>query len=150
MATTAGDATFIDTNVLVNVKQQFSPFHSAAVSRLDELRDQGVTLWINRQVLREYLVAMSRPGGLTKPVPMANLVRDVREFSAAFLLADDDQRVTEELLRLLTRVAVAGKQVHDANVVATMLVQRIPRLLTNNVGDFARFSDIITILPLVQ
>ncbi|MEH2170887.1 MAG: hypothetical protein V7K41_30400 [Nostoc sp.] len=41
-----------------------------------------------------------------------------------------------------------GKQVHDANIVATMLVYGIPQLLTHNTSDFARFSGLITVLPL--
>lgn len=49
-----------------------------------------------------------------------------------------------ELTLLATRI-VAGRQVHDANRVATMLARGITRLLTFNVGDFDRFSDVITI-----
>ena len=149
MATTGDDAIFVDTNILVYSKQQFSPFHAAAVARLEELSNEGAPLWASRQVLREYLVVMSRPGGLTAPVPMADLVRDIGEFSASFLLAEDSAGVTQELLQLLTQVAIGGKQVHDANIVATMLAYRIPRLLTNNVVDFTRFGNRITVLPLV-
>jgi hypothetical protein len=52
---------------------------------------------------------MSRPGGLTVPVPMAVLVRDIGEFSASFLLAEDSAGVTQELLQLLTQVPIGGK-----------------------------------------
>jgi predicted nucleic acid-binding protein len=149
MATTGGDAVFVDTNVLVYSKQQFSSFHSATVARLEDLDKQGTVLWTSRQVLREYLAVMSRPGGLTTPVPVADLVRDIGEFTASFLLAEDSAGVTQELLQLLTQVTVGGKQVHDANIVATMLAFRIPRLLTNNAGDFARFGNRIIVLPLI-
>ena len=150
MATTGGDAVFVDTNVLVYSKQQFSPFNAAAVARLEELRRQSATLWTSRQVLGEYLVVMSRPGGLTAPVPIADLVQDIGEFTANLLLAEDSASVTQELLQLLTQVTVGGKQVHDANIVATMLVYRIPRLLTNNAGDFTRFRNRVIVLPLVM
>ena len=43
---------------------------------------------------------------------------------------------------------IAGKQVHDANIVATMLVHGITQVLTHNITDFARFSSLITVLPL--
>ena len=39
---------------------------------------------------------------------------------------------------------------HDANIVATMQVYDIKRLLTHNMRDFARFSSLITILPLEE
>jgi hypothetical protein len=45
---------------------------------------------------------------------------------------------------------VGGKQVHNANIVATMLAHGIPRLFTHNVADFNRFSTLIEILPLVE
>jgi len=53
-----------------------------------------------------------------------------------------------ELTSLVRQVAVAGKQVHDASIVAAMQVHGIRRLLTHNEAHFARFSHLITIVPL--
>ena len=39
--------------------------------------------------------------------------------------------------------------VHDANIVATMQVNDVKRLLTDNIADFARFEPIIVLVPLV-
>ncbi|WP_373526954.1 hypothetical protein [Nostoc sp.] len=63
-------------------------------------------------------------------------------------MAEDSSQVTERLLTLMEEVFSGGKQVHDANIVATMLVYGIPQLLTHNTGDFARFSGLITVLSL--
>ena len=52
------------------------------------------------------------------------------------------------LEHLARTVAVAGKQVHDANIVAAMQVYGIRHLLTNNGDDFARFAQFITVVPL--
>jgi predicted nucleic acid-binding protein len=49
---------------------------------------------------------------------------------------------------LIARIAVGGKQVHDANIVATMQAHGIRQLLTGNVADFNRFSALIRVLPL--
>ena len=38
----------------------------------------------------------------------------------------------------------------DANIIATMLVYGIERLLTHNTADFARFARYITVLPLEE
>ena len=35
-----------------------------------------------------------------------------------------------------------GRQIHDANVVATMQEHRLTRLVTGNPGDFRRFEGI--------
>ncbi len=54
----------------------------------------------------------------------------------------------DHLLRLAERVRVAGKQIHDANIVATMLAYDISDLLTHNTVDFVRYSDWITVIAL--
>ena len=44
-------------------------------------------------------------------------------------------------------ISVGGRQVHDANIVATMQAYGIRHLLTHNTDDFIRFSGLITVLP---
>jgi predicted nucleic acid-binding protein len=48
---------------------------------------------------------------------------------------------------LVTHYNVAGKQVHDARLVAVMMAYRIKRILTLNAVDFARFEQIEAITP---
>jgi predicted nucleic acid-binding protein len=114
-----------------------------------ELERDGHPLWLSRQVLREYLAVMSRPGALSAPVPIASLIRDVQTFQSQFLVAEDGPVVTQHLLHLLSTIACAGKQIHDANIVATMLAQGVSKLLTHNVADFNRFAAHITVIPLI-
>ncbi len=147
---TTDNPVFIDTNILVYANLALSPFHSQAAERLQAMEEQEIELWISRQTLREYLAAMTRRGDLTGEIPVSSLVEDVRYFSNRFQLAEDNFQVTERLLTLMEEIAVGGKQVHDANIVATMLVYGIRQLLTHNTGDFARFSELITALPLQQ
>jgi predicted nucleic acid-binding protein len=64
-------------------------------------------------------------------------------------VAEDGPTVTGSLLSLLLAVACSGKQVHDANIVATMLAQGITRLLTHNTSDFSRFHAWISVIPVV-
>jgi predicted nucleic acid-binding protein len=141
---------FIDTNVLVYAHLARSPLFAAASQQLRRLEDEGADLWISRQTLREYLSAMTRSGALSTTIPIAALVEDVRSMSEQFLVAEDGPQVTERLLTLLEQVEVGGKQIHDANIVATMLAQGIPRLLTYNVGDFHRFERWVEVLSLTN
>ncbi len=53
-----------------------------------------------------------------------------------------------EALKAVEQIPIGGRQIHDANIVATMLAHGIPRLLTNNPGDFQRFAAHITVIPL--
>ena len=41
-----------------------------------------------------------------------------------------------------------GKQIHDANVVATMPTYSVPVLLTHSVADFARHGELISLRSL--
>ena len=148
MTTGVADPCFVDTNLLIHAKIRSAPFHEQAVRVLDELLDAGVEVWSSRQVIREYLSALSRPQMFSQPLPSAELRLDVEEISQRFRIADEDARVIDQLLDLLDRFPTGGKQVHNANIVATMLVYRIPRLLTHNVADFAHFASVIAVIPL--
>lgn len=58
--------------------------------------------------------------------------------------------MTGLLLGPMERLAINGKQVHDANIVATMQAHGIRHLLTYNASDFRRYAEWITILPLTD
>lgn len=149
MATTAAEqlALFVDTNVLVYANVAEAPLHQAALSALQSARDAGRTLWISRQVLREYLVTLTRPQTFAA-VPRTTVLEQVRLFVERFQVADDTETVTANLLDLMGEVPGGGKQVHDANIVATMLAHGIPALLTHNVRDFERFVRWIRVEPI--
>lgn len=55
--------------------------------------------------------------------------------------------VWEQLMALSRRFVFAGSQVHDANIVATMLAHGLDRLLTFNSADFRRFAGVIELVP---
>ncbi|MDP8925061.1 MAG: hypothetical protein M3O34_19615, partial [Chloroflexota bacterium] len=63
-------------------------------------------------------------------------------------LLDENSAVVAALRHIVDQFGVSGKQDHDANIVATMQVHGIRRLLTHNVGDFGRYTGLIDIVPL--
>jgi predicted nucleic acid-binding protein len=148
---TPGDAkaVFLDTNILVYAQVRQAPWHQEARHAIGEREQAGVPLWISRQVLREYLAVLTRPQTWSTPPPLADLLADVRALERRFHVADDTAPVTAQLLQILARIPVGGRQVHDANIVATMLSQGIAQLLTHNTTDFLRFQPLITVLPLL-
>ena len=147
--TPPADPVFVDANILIYARQAHSPFHNDALSKLAALDAAGHPLWTSRQVLREYLAGMSRPNLTAAPPPMADLIADVHLFLTKFIVVEDGPAVTHHLLGLLATVSCLGKQVHDANLVATMQAHGISRLLTHNVADFKRFAAYITVIPLI-
>jgi predicted nucleic acid-binding protein len=149
MATMGADWIFVDTNVLVAANVATHPRHAVALQRLKDLSAGGAHFWISRQVLREYLATLTRPQTFALPQPVNVLLAQVAYFQSKMQVADETASVTANLLALLQSVPLGGKQVHDANVVATMQTFGIPRLLTDNSSDFNRFVSLIAILTLV-
>jgi len=139
---------FLDTNILVFANVAEAPLHELARTAIETRYNAGTELWISRQILREYLSTLSRPQTFSKPQPVATLIERGRFFEGRFRVAEDGPQVTKKLLELMEQIAIGGKQVHDANIVATMLVHGVHFLLTHNIADFARFSQLITVLPL--
>ena len=72
-----------------------------------------------------------------------DLFSTLRNFEGRCCIAEDQALVTEQLVFLLEHVPTVGKQIHDANIVATMLAFDIPQLVTYNLDDFRRFSGFI-------
>lgn len=138
----------VDSNVLIYANIATAPMHGQAQSKLQDLWQNGDDLWISRQIIRKYAVALTRPQTFSQPT-LPNIVTiQIQHFLRIFKVADDTSFVTTELLNLMKSVSIGGKKIHDANLVATMLTYNITHLLTNNVGDFTRFSRLITIISL--
>ena len=148
MATGAAENLFVDTNILVYATVASAPLHLQAKDALVRHRKSGKNLWISRQVLREYLAVLSRPQTFTPALAMETLFEELVLIESRFFIAEDGPKVTEKLVSLLREIPSAGKQVHDANIVATMLAHNIPALITHNMSDYARYSGVIEIIPL--
>lgn len=149
MTTTDAEPLCLDTNILVYAHFRSAPWHREAQEALARYAAAGAVRWVSRQILREYLVAVTRPQHFQQPQPLERALADVRDFQQRFQVANEGPEVTERLLALLTAVPTHGRRIHDVNIVATMLVYGIRRLLTHNTDDFVRFAACIEVIPLV-
>lgn len=143
MATRVADRAVLDTNVLLAATDEGRAEHAGALVVLDEWPAAGTVLYTSGQILREYLAVATRPAdenglGLAR----ADAVANVRELRSRLTFLAEDDKVGDRLLHLIDSVECAGEQVHDANVVATMLVHGVGAIVTINRSDFARFDDI--------
>jgi predicted nucleic acid-binding protein len=143
------DRVMIDTNVLVAATDESRAEHHDALTILNDWPAGDTTLCVSGQILREYLTVATRPAdgnglGLKRPDAVGN-ARAIRERTT--LLAED-AKVAERLLGLLADVDCSGKQIHDANVIATMLVHGIGTVVTMNLDDFARFGGYVNLVRL--
>ncbi|WP_372720338.1 type II toxin-antitoxin system VapC family toxin [Immundisolibacter sp.] len=138
------NALFVDTNVLVYANVIETPFHEQALAAINAAYQANRTIWISRQIIREYLVTMTRPQAFEN-LPKATALEQIDQFIERFQVADDTAAVTGQLVKLMGDFQIGGKQVHDTNIVATMQAYGIPALLTHNTKDFERFGEAIRI-----
>ena len=137
---------FIDTNILVNSRIPGAPHHVAARASLERAFEDPEPLRISRQVMREYLSVVTRQQPWPVNITREDALDDVSRLIGTFEILEDGPVVTETLVALCREVSVGGQQIHDANIVATMLAHGEDRLLTFNVADFHRYSDRIELV----
>jgi hypothetical protein len=78
-------------------------------------------------------------------VSRAALIDSGRTLERHCFVAEDLPLVAEQLSFLLGHVPTGGKQVHDENIVATLIACDVRTLLAYNLGDFKRFSSFVDI-----
>ena len=137
---------FIDTNILTSASVLEAPNHVIARESLNRALLEGEAVRISRQVVREYLAVMTRPQTWDIPLTREEVLRDARRLLTAFDVLEDGPLVSEILMALCREVEVGGRQIHDANIVATMLAHGERRLLTFNTSDFRRYGERIELV----
>jgi predicted nucleic acid-binding protein len=133
----AGEAVFVDTNVLLTATAPGRPLHAAALAVLERWPSAGVQLCLSGQVVREYLVVATRPldvNGLGLRPAQAR--RNVEAFLGRARVLEESEAVTRRLLELLAEGRVAGKRIHDAGIVATALAHGLRTLVTDDARIF--------------
>jgi predicted nucleic acid-binding protein len=137
--------TFVDTNVLVYSTADGAPFRDRSRAALAVLPARE-RLSISRQVLREYLAVMTREQTWGRALIWGDASADAAEFTRHFTVLGDGPAVWDQLIELGRRFSFGGRQVHDANIVATMLAHSERRLLTFNEADFRKFMPLIELV----
>jgi len=151
-AGSAGPSTgivFVDTNVLLAATEPSRADHEAATRVLNDWPKRGVRLCTSGQILREYLVVATRPAEVNGlALDMVNACENVAVMLARMRFLEETLSVFAQLQALLGGVDCSGKQVHDANVVATALTHDVESIVTANVDHFRRFDSFVEVLAL--
>jgi predicted nucleic acid-binding protein len=137
---------FADTNVLVHASVPGAPDRARARTALAIHADAGERLWISRQILREFMAVVTRPQTSAQAKTPAEGALAAIALAGEFEILEDGPAVWDKLVELCGRFAFGGRQVHDANIVATMLAHGERRLLTFNAADFRRFAPLIEVV----
>jgi len=138
----------LDTNILLRMTRRSDPEHHLVDAALVRLASQGTVLHYTHQNIAELWNAITRPvsrNGLGLTVTEAE--REVRAIEAGMALLPDGELVYREWRRIVVQYGVQGVQVHDARLAAVMYVHRVSHILTLNLSDFSRFSDLTPLHP---
>ena len=138
----------VDTNLLLRSVEPSHPMYGDAVNAIATLQGRGEQLHIVPQNLIEFWNVYTRPlerNGLGHTAAEAEA--EVNRLKAFFSLLPDTAAIYEEWERLVVVHAVRGVNVHDAKLVAAMLVHGLTHILTFNISDFARYSEITAVHP---
>lgn len=139
----AASRIFIDTNIVASAVIPESPRYFHAQGLLRRLARLDAEVWISRQIIREFVATLSRQELFRKRFEPRDLTDAGRNLIKRYVVAEDQEIITEQLFLLREQVPCGSKQIHDANIVATMLAFDVKQLLTYNLDDFRRFSGFI-------
>jgi predicted nucleic acid-binding protein len=113
---------------------------------LDRASEGREPVRISRQILREYLSVVTRPQTWPNAITYEEALDDIVRLIRTCEILEDGPLVTDILIGLCREVPAGGRQIHDANIVATMLAHGERRLLTFNTSDFRRYGDRIELI----
>ncbi|ALF53239.1 twitching motility protein PilT [Nostoc piscinale CENA21] len=141
-------AYLIDTNVLLRSVDLSHLMNSDAVNAIRTLRNCGEQLHIVPQNLIEFWNVYTRPterNGLGRSV--VETQAEVNRLKKLFPLLLDTQLIYQEWEKLVIAYSIQDINVHDARLVAAMQVHGLTHILTFNISDFARYSEITAVNP---
>ena len=139
------DSYLVDTNILPRNSRRDDPDYGIVAGALELLLREESALYYTHQNIAEFWNVWTRPthrNGFSLTGESA--AREITKFERMMELAADSADVYRKWRQLVRDYQVQGVQVHDARLVAAMLVHGIPNLLTLNVADFARYAGAIT------
>jgi predicted nucleic acid-binding protein len=139
----------LDSCVLVAATDKNRKGHHDALTVLELWPARGTELYLSGQIQREYLAVATRPEVVNGfGLSLADALDNVRAFRDRATLLAESGKVSDRLLGLLREVTCCGKAVHDANLIATVLVHGVQAVVTSNLADFARFQRYVSLLGL--
>jgi predicted nucleic acid-binding protein len=141
-------AYLLDTNVLLRLYQPNSPEFSSIRRAVSSLNRANAALYYLSQNLIEFWNVSTRPvaqnGYGLSPVETDEVARQIEK---AFILLPDIEAIHYEWRRLVLTYGVSGTKVHDARIVAAMIVHGVRHILILDGSDFERYTEIVIVPP---
>ena len=137
-----------DTNILLRSIQPDHPAFLATNQAIERLLYQQHELVILFQNITEFWNVATRPvekNGLGYSISKVDTI--LERLLDSFTILTDRPEIANRWRELVVAHQVKGVQVHDARIVAAMMVHGIRHLLTYNGSDFKRYADLVILTP---
>lgn len=131
-----------DTNVLLGFSFPADPRHPIVRAAVRKLMADGHQLQTTSQNFAEFWNVSTRPidrNGFGRTPSEANVL--LRNLEMLFPLMSDLPDTYPVWRRLVVDYRVSGVQVHDARLVASMIVHGVTHILTFDTKDFTRYES---------
>jgi predicted nucleic acid-binding protein len=141
----------VDTNVLVYSLYEDAPQYRAASHLLERAQEADAALCVSPQVLAECYAVITNPRRVSAPFTAEEALAEIEKFRAfpGMSVIPLPLDVVDRWIALLRQHPVTGRRIFDVQIVATMQGNGVRTLHTFNRADFAPFSDIEVLTPVV-
>jgi predicted nucleic acid-binding protein len=138
-----------DTGVLLRLLTPSDQGHAPAWKAVSTLESNGDVFVMAGQNLAEFWAVCTRPasvrGGLG--LSLTETTSRLSVLEGMFGVIHETRQSYHLWRRLVTSLAVQGKQVHDARLVAILQSHGVDRILTFNTADFTRYPGLTVLDP---
>ena len=139
----------LDTGILLRMVNREAAMHDQIRRAVRHLKANEHVVVTTFQNISEFWNVCTRPvearGGLG--LTLDETRRRLRTIERITAVLPDSVETYARWRGLVLAHAVKGTQVHDAKLVAMMLVHQLTHLLTLNPGDFTRYPGITALTP---
>ena len=138
-----------DTNILIRFLLLNDPAYPEIRQAVRTLKTRGERIVTTPQNMAEFWNVCTRPitvrGGLGLNVEASEM--RLRLLERHFPVLPDSPAIYEKWKALVVDHQVRGVNVHDARLVAAMMIHGVTHILTANVKDFQRYPNISIVRP---
>jgi predicted nucleic acid-binding protein len=139
----------LDTNILVHAANEDSPYHADAKSVIERINSGELKACLSGQILAEFYATLTNPKKVRQPLSVKEGALAIEGYLESDILKLYPRRDTLKLtLELVRSYQVKGLDIFDAQIVATMVENKIKTIYTANEKDFRRYKEIEVINPL--
>ena len=141
--------TLIDTNILVHAHDSASPYQKNASELLKSALAGAIEAVVSIQNIAELYSVLSSRKRVKRPLNPS----EAQHICKLYLEAPEipklipDAKALRRALELVSEHNVAGGDLFDCLLAATMECSEVKRIYTENVSDFERFTNVESIFP---